>query len=576
MEAPHRSNSRIRLLSVLFNIHPRQTVFLCFALVFAVTIVLAGRQYYLGFERQLNDREHHLQLQAIVIDEAIDNGKNQLRLLGDVAERLLLNDQNAHVETSIDAALQQALQDRQKPVWGLSVPAFDAPVRSISDQQLAAIPGLSRDADTLLQDLRSSRVISQMLPVQLHSNSAFEHVLFISTSGLVVSYPPIPDDKLASLLQVYAASPLMQSTTVTPQDRVVSFTAIQAKLVFSGERLLFTAPVLLNGATRGAVIFDVPQQKLQDYMYTATPPDELHVLLDSHGSLIASNEETFKALKGNWLNTLSERDSGLSIPAMLQTKKGVLNGSEGYFLYQQLPDSGLMLVNRIPINALRWSVISQFSTLFIFIWLSLGLLLAVTLFVVDHLLLSQISLNTQLKELGLVDNLTQLANRRRLQADFKGLVRRFQGKHPIALLMIDIDKFKAINDNWGHSTGDEVLKHLATVCRALVRPQDLVARYGGEEFCVILPATMLAEASDIAEKLRSGIEQSVCMPDPVMMLSTAPSREVRLTVSIGVAELLEDRVKQLEELVAKADRRLYAAKQNGRNRVVSDDSLSSR
>ncbi|HEF4760922.1 TPA: diguanylate cyclase [Pseudomonas putida] len=575
MEAPHRSNSGFRLLSVSFNIHPRQTVFLCFALVFAVTIVLAGRQYYLGFERQLNDREHHLQLQAIVIDEAIDSGKNQLRLLGDVAERILLNDQDADVETSIDAALQQALQDRQKPVWGLSVPAFDAPVRSISDQQLAAIPGLSRNADTLLQDLRSSRVISQILPVQLHSNSAFEHVLFISTSGLVVSYPPIPDDKLVSLLQMYAASPLMQSTTVTPQERVVSFTAIQAKLVFSGERLLFTAPVLLNGATRGAVIFDVPQQKLQDYMYTATPPDELHVLLDSHGSLIASNEETFKALKGNWLNTLSERDSGLSIPAMLQTKKGVLKGSEGYFLYQQLPDSGLMLVNRIPMNALRWSVISQFSTLFIFIWLSLGLLLAVTLFIVDHLLLSQISLNTQLKELGLVDNLTQLANRRRLQADFKGLVRRFQGKHPIALLMIDIDKFKAINDNWGHSTGDEVLKHLATVCRALVRPQDLVARYGGEEFCVILPATMLAEASDIAEKLRSGIEQSVCIPDPGMMLSTAPSREVRLTVSIGVAELLEDRVKQLEELVAKADRRLYAAKQNGRNRVVSDDSSSS-
>jgi diguanylate cyclase (GGDEF)-like protein len=140
--------------------------------------------------------------------------------------------------------------------------------------------------------------------------------------------------------------------------------------------------------------------------------------------------------------------------------------------------------------------------------------------------------------------------------------------------MIDIDKFKVINDSWGHSTGDEVLKHIATLCRALVRPHDLVARYGGEEFCVLLPATTLRDANEIAEKLRSGIEQSVCLPDPVIMLATAPSREVHLTVSIGVAELGGDHVSNLEQLVARADQRLYAAKQNGRNRVVCDDSLS--
>ncbi|MNC40736.1 putative diguanylate cyclase YedQ [compost metagenome] len=196
--------------------------------------------------------------------------------------------------------------------------------------------------------------------------------------------------------------------------------------------------------------------------------------------------------------------------------------------------------------------------MFIGIWISLGLLLVMTLFIVDHLLMGQLSLNAQLRELGLVDVLTQLANRRRLQMDFKGLVRRFQGQQPIALLMIDIDKFKHINDNWGHSAGDEVLKHLAALCREQVRPQDLVARYGGEEFCVLLPATSLAQATAMAEQLRESI---------------APSPDIRLTVSIGVAEANADQAGNLEELVAKADRRLYAAKQNGRNRVVADDTL---
>jgi diguanylate cyclase (GGDEF)-like protein len=312
---------------------------------------------------------------------------------------------------------------------------------------------------------------------------------------------------------------------------------------------------------------------LQDFLHAATPLNELNALLDARGTLIADNEQAFTRREGNWLQTLPRQVPGLSISALFQTKAGALHDGDDYFLYQELPEAGLMLVNHIPAHTLRWSVISQFSTVFVCIWISLGLLLAASLFVVDHLLAGQISLNEQLRELGLVDTLTRLANRRRLQADFKGFTRRFGGERPIALLMIDIDKFKHINDNWGHPAGDEVLKHLATVCCALVRPQDLVARYGGEEFCVLLPDTTLNDATDIAERLRVGIAQSVCHPDAATMLATAPAKEIRVTVSIGVAQYKADRAANLEELVATADRRLYLAKQNGRNRVVADDAL---
>ena len=554
------------------NMRPRQTVFVFFAVVFAVTLVLAARQYFLGFERQVDQREHRLQLHAIAVDMTIDNGKNQLRLLRNVAERLLQDEQEASGDAELDPALQQALQARGNPVWGVSVSPVDAPVRAIGDEQLAAIPGLFRDTRTLRQDLILSRALSQMFPAQYEAKRYIEHVLYASTTGLVVAYPRIPDEKLPAVLKAFAASRLLHPRADSTNATDVAFVAIEARQVFLGARLLLTTPVLFNGVPRGAIVFEVLQQRLQDYLYAGTPPEELHVLLDPHGSLIASNQETFSDQEGNWLKTLPETVAGLSMPAMLQTGKGVLRGGDSVFFYRVLHDSGLLLLNKVPINELRWSVIAQFSSIFIFVWLSLGALLVMTLYVVDHLLLNQMLLNARLRELGLVDALTQLANRRRLQADFKGLVRRLQGKQPIALLLIDIDRFKEINDNWGHSTGDEVLKHLATLCRALVRPHDLVARFGGEEFCVMLPATSLHDASRIAEKLRSGIEQSVCLPDPVMMLATAPSREVRLTVSIGVAELGADQVVDLEALVAKADRRLYVAKQNGRNQVVSDDS----
>ena len=169
--------------------------------------------------------------------------------------------------------------------------------------------------------------------------------------------------------------------------------------------------------------------------------------------------------------------------------------------------------------------------------------------------------------------MTNLANRRRLEADFVVLT---QGRHidrRLSLQMIDVDHFKHVNDTWGHEAGDEVLKHLAKVSRAAVRPQDLVARFGGEEFCILLPDTSRDEATEIAERVRLAIAGTVCLPPQAILPDSALSREIRFTVSIGVAELISDTCHDLESLVAVADRRLYLAKERGRNRVVANESI---
>ncbi len=130
---------------------------------------------------------------------------------------------------------------------------------------------------------------------------------------------------------------------------------------------------------------------------------------------------------------------------------------------------------------------------------------------------------------------------------------------PLTLLMLDIDYFKQINDEYGHPAGDEVLRKVADCLRARLRAQDIAGRVGGEEFLVVLPQTSLHGALELAESLRSSV-QALCV-------LAADGREISLTISIGVSTL--EVVPGLEgtTLIAAADAALYRAKNKGRNRV---------
>jgi diguanylate cyclase (GGDEF)-like protein len=157
------------------------------------------------------------------------------------------------------------------------------------------------------------------------------------------------------------------------------------------------------------------------------------------------------------------------------------------------------------------------------------------------------------------DGLTGAMNR----ASFTGHARREIGQHRrinsnVSLLFVDVDRFKRINDTYGHETGDRVLKRIIRLARCCLRSGDTVARWGGEEFVVLLPATDLNGALLIAEKIRYRIEV-----EQFDALATG----LRVTVSIGCAEISNG--EGLDELVARADRALYEAKHQGRNQTAA-------
>lgn len=171
--------------------------------------------------------------------------------------------------------------------------------------------------------------------------------------------------------------------------------------------------------------------------------------------------------------------------------------------------------------------------------------------------------NQKFQSLSFTDHLTGLANRRRFDETLNAEWRRAKrAKQQLAVLLIDIDSFKQLNDNLGHQMGDECLKMLATTLRDNLRMDiDLIARYGGEEFSVILPDTDLENARRVAEKLRIAIEQ--CAIEHL----ASPVADV-VTASIGVAATIPGTNSSPDELVNTADRNLYLAKQSGRNRIA--------
>ncbi len=157
------------------------------------------------------------------------------------------------------------------------------------------------------------------------------------------------------------------------------------------------------------------------------------------------------------------------------------------------------------------------------------------------------------------DELTGLYNRRFLMQSGKREFRNCRLKSKsFSVLMLDIDRFKLINDTLGHSSGDLVLKDIAEIIEKNIRGGDTAARYGGEEFTILLPATDLEGAKIAAEKLRSAIEKSSVI--------NHSNREIKYTASIGISTS-HDRYSGIDELIEEADRMLYKSKQEGRNRV---------
>jgi diguanylate cyclase (GGDEF)-like protein len=167
-------------------------------------------------------------------------------------------------------------------------------------------------------------------------------------------------------------------------------------------------------------------------------------------------------------------------------------------------------------------------------------------------------LRNEVADLALLDDLTGVGNRRHLlQRLTEECARSERSGAPFALLVIDLDGFKAINDTHGHAAGDACLQHFTLMTQTRLRPGDMLARTGGDEFCVVLPASTLREGAMIARRILD-----VCRDDAKACVGP----DIPVGVSIGVAQWTPEIGAFPDRLMAAADHALYAAKKDGKNR----------
>jgi len=165
----------------------------------------------------------------------------------------------------------------------------------------------------------------------------------------------------------------------------------------------------------------------------------------------------------------------------------------------------------------------------------------------------------EIYRLTIIDALTGIHNKRFFE-DFldREIARTTRHHRPLAVVMMDIDRFKAVNDDVGHLGGDYALRELGAMIKTQVRREDLFVRYGGEEFVCVLVETPLAGALDLAERMRKKVEQRVFEFD---------GRTFQITVSTGVAGTTGDEALTANDLIRRVDEKLFEAKNQGRNRV---------
>jgi len=232
---------------------------------------------------------------------------------------------------------------------------------------------------------------------------------------------------------------------------------------------------------------------------------------------------------------------------MLKNKK-FLRPLQGFILALGAPAGWLVIQEISGVNPLD-DVISNPG---IYIYLGIGTALA---FLIFGFYVG--SYEKKIEEQALNDPLTGLGNRNKfyLLAEYE-LERSFRYQDKLSLALMDVDHFKNINDTYGHTVGDHILKAVAAKISAVLRKSDISVRWGGEEFLFLMPSASLTESRDISERLRKSIE-------------AGPFEEVpTVTVSIGLTEYIKG--DSLDTMIKRADEALYEAKDAGRNRVTTN------
>lgn len=540
---------------------PQRIVTACFSLVFLCASLLLWREGMILEQAYIANQRNSLDSVVTAFDKQL---QHSVDILYFYQQAMVFALDTPFIGNTSHPALLTFNRLRQQPDWRLTYNMRRMfPIYGVSDQRLADNPLLERDPAYLAPELSALLELGYLLPLSQNDARFQFRSWYVSRAGMFVSSDPNMDDKrIADIYMRMVARPYFV------QQQPVLNPARHARWSFNDDpdhasRQVVTVSVPLDWQQRwyGVIGMDFTLEVLHHYLQNMVASQGQHegtvFLLDSQLKQLTTGRET----DGSDF-VLSQPDRMRLLSEMHHGSHGTMRSQRRFITWARLDSFDGILLRE---QSLREGIQGEFGRItlvLVAVWLLFTLLLVGVWYLIRRVVINMSALQNTLTWRANYDTLTRLFNRGAFFDHAQSACATCrQTRQPVAVVQIDLDYFKKINDTWGHQVGDKVLKHAAGLISNTIRGADIAGRVGGEEFCIVMPGASHADAARIAERIRLRIYRKE-------ILITA-GQVLRISASFGIASASEHDDYDFEHLQSLADKRLYMAKQSGRNQVCT-------
>ncbi|MEB7559549.1 cellulose biosynthesis regulator diguanylate cyclase DgcQ [Kluyvera cryocrescens] len=538
---------------------------ICFLVVVLFSTLLTWREIIVLEEAYISSQRNNLKNVANDMDAQLQFNTDRLLFFRNGMQSAL---QIPLAFEILRTAEQEFERQRTLPDWHISLNNNRTlPLNGVSDAFVEHTHLLSRDNPLLSNEFMASIELGYLLRLSSLTRqhlSRFEtHMIYVSRAGFYLSTEHEERGSITEYFYKLATSPWFtaQSQRNNPDRGVKWLTTFNTEKPPAAEMVIAAVPLDFQQYWFGVLAIQLSVNEVTQFLIQSVEgeDDGEYQLYDRRMNLIASSEQ------------LPSRRTQLSQEIQAQLAHAYENDNEGsvrqvsrFISWEKLRNFDGVLLR---IHSLDDGIRGEFGSISIaltLLWLLFSSMLLISWAVIRRMVRNMSSLQDSLEWRAWHDMLTRLYNRAALFVRAgKALEKCQHNDQPMAVIQLDLDHFKGINDKYGHQAGDRVLVYIGRVLMNKLRKHDIAGRVGGEEFCIVLPDTSLEEARIVAERIRESINSREIL--------IGKKQTIRVSASLGVCCSEELLRYDFEHLQSIADSRLYQAKKSGRNRVCTED-----
>ncbi|WLS80955.1 cellulose biosynthesis regulator diguanylate cyclase DgcQ [Erwinia pyri] len=548
------------MLSHALSATPRRVVHGCFLLAFLLLTLLTWREAVILKEDYEITQRDQLKTTSNTLERLGQHSTDEMIFYRNLMVQALYNPVK---NSGITQLLAQFEQQRHHGVWHLSPGHPQAiSVEGVADGWVKQHDLLNRDdASRLHNELTATLGISMLLQIQDPSRNFHSRMWYISRAGFFLSSSPTGVGTLESYARMVSRPYFTRMTPEANPTRKMLWTGVYDGLNNQGKVITTSIPLDQNGYWYGVLAMDFSLTRLKACLQQALPPGISGNVIIFNRKMELVVESDPQPLAGH---SLSPDEHRRMISAVADREQGTLRFGSRFVTWTRSHHFHWVLVN---IQTLKEGIAEESgraAMVLIVMWLLFGAALILSHRLIIRLFDRMMLLQERLSWRANYDSLTRLLNRGAFFEKAEQLAQQCrQAQRPFSVIQMDLDRFKSVNDTWGHQAGDRVLSHAVATIQSVIRTKDVAGRVGGEEFCLVLPETGLKEAMEVAGRVRQKLASKEVLIESTLTLT--------ITASLGVASSEEQQLCQFESLQSVADSRLYQAKTAGRNQVCGED-----